>query len=165
MEMDLTYHDDNQFRAFVDEDFSNFSIVSKKEKKKRTAQALSQIDSVWAIDENRKNDCDYLTMRLTTLQNTIKSEIDKNPSKVYRERNINPLYDWETRYKNAIAENKCEEKKIKSERQEERVTTEEALKRVSDATSMDETPTSTNKYILYGLGALILVVVGIKLLK
>lgn len=164
--MDLTYHDDNQFRPFVDEDFSNFSIVSKKEKRKRTQTALNAIDSTWAIDDSKKNDCDYLSQRLEMLQNTIKAEFDKSPSKVYKERNINPLLDWEVRYKNAISKNKCGEKQIQAERQQERATTEDALLRVSNATTMDgTTPSNTNKYILYGVGALILVVVGIKLLK
>lgn len=183
--MDLTYHDDNQFKPFVDDEQyanffltkwaakasntvfgTNFSAPTTKEKEQRSQQSISQINSMWTIDENRKNDCNYLTQRLTELQNTIKSELDKNPSPTIKQRVLSPLYDWETRYKNAIAQNKCEEKRIEAERKQERATTEEALKRVSDATTMDgTTPSNTNKYILYGVGALILVVVGIKLLK
>ena len=69
MEMDLEYQNDTNFRGFVEDDaqFSNLSIVSKKEKNIRTEGARERIDATWRIDPAFQNNCTYLNMRLKQL--------------------------------------------------------------------------------------------------
>lgn len=168
--MDVTTNNDNLCRGFVDEDFSNFSIVSKKEKKKRKEASVSNVNATYGIDPSKAKDCGYLQVKLTQVQNAITNELGKNPSKTTLDRVVNPMRDVESSIKNAMVENGCEDKKLEADRKAEEKRTLEGLKAAaqigSGDTTSEPTPTSKNtKYVMYGVGGLLLLIVGISILR
>jgi ABC-type sugar transport system ATPase subunit len=173
MEMDLEYQEDNNFRGFVedDEQFSNLSIVSKKEKNIRTEGARERVDVTWRIDPAFQNNCTYLNMRLKQLQASIKSELDKNPSQTTVERFINPMRDYEAQYKRLLERNNCSDLQSKREQLEAEKRTEEAIRRAASdipdfaLTDVEDKGSNINKYLIFGVGGLILVVTAAILLK
>lgn len=149
--------------GFVDDSmYSNFSIVSKKEKRRRTAEALASVNAEWELNPKLANDCSYLQDRLYALQSKIDSERKKNPSKTMTERWINPLLDWEVKYKEAIQKNKCVERIAKSEAEAQKQETLDILSKTTQDTTPEGTDNKT-KYAIYGVGGLI-VVLGIIML-
>jgi hypothetical protein len=188
--MDVTTNNDNQYRGFVDDDqnYANFfatkwiakasnsvfgtnlSAQTKKEKDKRADESKSQIASTWAIDPKRAKDCDYLNTRLSQLTNTLIQEQGKNPTKTAMDRIINPLKNAQTMYQNAIAENGCEAKKLEADRIAEEKRTLQGLQAAAQIGGGDTTnaPSSTSKntkYVMYGVGGLLLLIVGVSILR
>jgi hypothetical protein len=151
--------------CFVDDSrYSNFSIVSAKEKRRRTEQALASVNADWELNPKLANDCAYLQDRLYALQSKIESERKKNPSKTISERWINPLLDWEVKYKEAIQKNRCVEQVAKSEAEAQKKETLDILtKTTSDAPT--ETNDNKTKYIIYGVGGLVVVIGLVMLLR
>jgi len=156
-------------KCFVDDaDYSNFSIVSKKEKKRRTAQALAGINAEFELNPKLATDCNYLQDSLFALQSKIDSERKKNPSKTMTERFINPLLDLEVKYKAAIQKNRCLDQIAQSEAEAQKKETLDILtKATSDTpTETPDTPdTKRNKYIIYGVGGVIVLIGVVMLLK
>jgi len=151
-------------KCFVnDSSYSNFSIVSKREKQRRKERSEANVKAEWSIDPSLENNCEYLQDRLEQLQNAIEGEMQKNPSKVTQDRLINPMRSWEVKYKNLIQKNKCVQN---AEAQQTAQNKKEALDILSGASQTAPTDTSkTTKYIIYGVGGLIVVVGLILLLK
>lgn len=151
-------------KCFVtDNSYSNFSIVSKREKERRRQLSEANVSSEWSIDSSLENNCEYLQDRLTQLQNAIEGELQKNPSKVTNERLINPMRSWEVKYKNLIQRNKCvqNQEALQSEEQKK-----QALAILQGTSETTPTQTSkTTKYIIYGVGGLIVVIGLVLLLK
>lgn len=160
-------------KNFIDDsdfDYSNFSIVSKREKRRRKEASVAGINAEYSIDPKYENDCDYLTMRLQILQDDLNDQMSRNPSKVTTDRVINPMKDWESKYKRALTINNCLEVKKKRE-------TEQSKKETIDIlTKTTETPpptqlesevkgSKTTTYIIYGVGGVITLVALILLLK
>jgi hypothetical protein len=146
------------------------SSLSRDEKEQRKQEAKQQVDSVWKIDEKKVDDCEYLTTRLAQLQANIESELAKNPSKTTQERTINPLADWEGRYKSNIIRNKCVEKKLAKEQADEEKKNAEILKQTALDTTQFNIPeikgtSNTSKYIILGVGGLTLAIVIIAILR
>jgi hypothetical protein len=158
-------------KNFIDDDrYSNLSIVSKKEKRRRAESAQGEVDATWSIDPKYKNDCDYLFTRLQILQDNIDAEMAKNPSKVTIQRYINPMRNWETQYKNAISLNNCVGKLKKKETEASKKETLDILEKATDTklpmqTEEETKSNKTTKYIIYGVGGVITLVALILLLK
>lgn len=149
---------------------TNLSAISNKEKQKRTEEAKQQVDSVWKIDEKKLDDCEYLTTTLSKLQASIQSELAKNPSKTTQERTINPMVDWERSYKSNIIRNKCVEKKLAKEQADEEKKNAEILKQTAEDTAKFNIPEikgvgNTSKYIMLGVGGLVVAIVIIAVLR
>jgi hypothetical protein len=148
-------------KNFVDDsDFSNFSIVSKREKRRRAQESIGGVNAEYSIDPKYQNDCEYLLTRLEMLQNAIDSEMSKNPSKVTMERLINPMKDWETKYKNAIALNKCIDTIKKAQTEAEKKETIDILTKTTEpptsfGNTEEDKSSKTTTYIIYGVGGLI----------
>ena len=168
MEMDLEYQTDVNCKSFADEnEYENFSIVSKYEKEIRATGDRARVDAEWRVDPAFENNCFYIQMRLRQLQDRIKSEVDKNPSATYNERTINPMRDWEATYKRLIERNKCVDKEAKQREQESEKKVQEWAKIATSDTPLDiETKASNlNKYLIFGVGGVILIVTVAILLK
>ena len=148
-------------KCFVDEGFSNFSIVSKKEKRRRAETASANVSADWSIDPKYANDCEYLQLRLTQLQDAIEGELNKNPSKVVVQRTIAPMRDWEVKYKNAITLNKCTETQQAIASEKEKQQTLGILSSVGNnmpTNAQTQKTSATNKYLIYGVGGVVLLI-------
>lgn len=156
-------------KCFIDDDrYANLSIVSKKEKARRKAESIAQVEASWGIDSSKANDCDYLQTRLKSLQDAIQNELSKNPSSVVMDRVINPMKDVETRYKNAITKNKCSEKQALAENELARKQTIEAINEASSSASdlgVATQGSKTTKYLMYGIGGVVVLVTLVIVIK
>lgn len=148
---------------------TNFSVLTKKQKEQRANFERDKIEATWKIDPTKIEDCDYLTTRLEQLQNTIASESEVYiKDKVAQQRILVPLKRMENQYLNAISQAKCVEKRTKSEAES---TKKETLDLLTTATATpptsatDEKSAKTTKYIMYGVGGLILVLGVLVVLK
>ena len=149
---------------------TNFSILTKKQKEERAKFERDKVENTWKIDPTKVGDCDYLTTRLQQLQNTIASESEVYiKDKVAQQRILVPLKRMEVQYLNAISQAKCEEKRTKAEAE---ATKKETLDLLTTATATppsssasDEKSSKTTKYIMYGVGGLILVLGILVVLK
>jgi hypothetical protein len=148
---------------------TNFSTMSNKEKQARADFERKKVEDTWKLDQTKISDCSYLTSRLEQLQNTIISESEVYASdKVAQQRILQPLKQIEVQYKNAISQAKCEEAKLKAEAEASK---KETLDLLTSATATpptsasDEKSSKTTKYILYGVGGLILVLGVLVVLK
>lgn len=141
---------------------TNFSVLTKKQKEQRAKFEREKVENAWKIDPTKVGDCDYLTSRLEQLQNTIASESEVYiKDKVAQQRILVPLKRMEVQYLNAISQAKCVEKRAKAEAE---ATKQETLNLLTTATATpplsspaDEKSAKTTKYIMYGVGGLILV--------
>jgi seryl-tRNA synthetase len=155
-------------KSFVDDNnYSNFSIVNKD---KAAASARAEIDATWSINPKYKNDCDYLQKQLEKLLAEIDGENKKNLSKTLRERWINPREDWAARYKKAIIDNECEKNKEQAEKKAEQKNTLDTLTSITNAPppllpTGEQKADNTNKYIIYGVGGVILLIAIAILIK
>ena len=149
---------------------TNFSVLTKKQKEGRANFEKNKVENTWKIDSTKISDCSYLATRLEQLQNTIASESEVYiKDKVAQQRILIPLKRVEVQYKNAISQAKCEETKAKAEAE---ATKKETLDLLNNATTTpppssatDEKSSKTTKYILYGVGGLILVLGILVVLK
>ena len=149
---------------------TNFSVLTKKQKEQRAKFERDKVENTWKIDPTKVGDCDYLTTRLQQLQNTIASESEVYiKDKVAQQRILVPLKRMEVQYLNAISQAKCEEKRKKVEVE---ATKKETLDLLTTATATppsssasDEKSSKTTKYIMYGVGGLILVLGVLVVLK
>jgi hypothetical protein len=148
---------------------TNFSTLTNKQKQERAENMAKSIEATWKIDATKISDCDYLTTRLSQLQNTIISESEINASdKVAQKRILEPLKKMEVQYKNAISQAKCEETRTKAEADASK---KETLDLLTSATATpptsasDEKSSKTTKYIMYGVGGLILILGVLVVLK
>ena len=159
-------------KSFVndsDVDFSNFSIVNKKKEAQKAKDAL---EKEFAINPKYENDCAYLQQRLTEINNRIESDMSKNPSKVIFDRWTAPLNPIAERYKNAIAKNKCVEIAEAAKQAAQQKETLDVLASVA-ATPPPIIPqdeeaqkaSAMNKYIIYGVGGVILLIGIVILIK
>jgi hypothetical protein len=141
---------------------TNFSTLTNKQKQERADFEAKKVEDTWKIDVTKISDCSYLTQRFEQLQNTIINESEINASdKVAQKRILEPLKKMEVQYKNAISQAKCEEAKTKAQ---EEASKKETLDLLTSATATppssspaDEKSAKTTKYIMYGVGGLILV--------
>jgi hypothetical protein len=148
---------------------TNFTTLTTKQKQERADFEAKKVENTWKLDPTKISDCSYLTQRLEQLQNTIISESEVYASdKVAQKRILNPLKRMEVQYVNAISQAKCEEIRKKAE---EEATKKETLDLLTSATATpptsasDEKSSKTTKYIMYGVGGLILVLGVLVVLK
>lgn len=148
---------------------TNVTTLTNKEKQERADFERKKVEDAWKLDVTKISDCSYLTSRLEQLQNTIISESEVYASdKVAQQRILQPLKQIEVQYKNAISQAKCEEAKLKAESEASK---KETLDLLTSATATpptsasDEKSSKTTKYILYGVGGLILVLGVLVVLK
>ena len=148
---------------------TNISALSNKEKQARADFERKKVEDAWKLDPTKISDCSYLTQRLEQLQNTIISESEVYASdKVAQQRILVPLKRMEVQYVNAISQAKCEEIRTKAEAE---ATKQETLNLLTTATATpptsasDEKSSKTTKYIMYGVGGLILVLGVLVVLK
>ncbi len=159
--------------SFIDDSqYANLSIVSKKEKNRRAESDADVVNRVWRIDEAFKDNCSYLNMRLKALSNEINSLRQQNKGQTFAERTLNPMIQWETRYKNELIRLKCEEYELEAKKKEEE---KNIIKTLRDVTNTpppmlppdiaDTKGNKTNQYIIYGVGGLFLVIILVAVLK
>jgi hypothetical protein len=149
---------------------TNITTMSNKEKQARADFEANKVQETWKIDPTKISDCSYLTSRFEQLQNTILSESEINASdKVAQQRILVPLKKMETQYKNAMSQAKCEETRTKAEAEASK---KETLDLLTSATATppssspaDEKSSKTTKYIMYGIGGLILILGVMVVLK
>jgi hypothetical protein len=155
-------------RSFVDDNnYSNFSITNKGKAEK---QAKEQFDALWQINPKLQNDCDYLKKQLDQLLIEIDGENKKNYNADLRRRFINPREDWVAKYRQAIVKNECESKKEQSEKAYEQKNTLDTLTSITNAPPPlipdgEKKADNTNKYIIYGVGGVILLIAIAILIK
>lgn len=159
-------------KSFVDDsdlDFSNFSIVNKKKEAQKASAALN---AEFAINPKYANDCDYLQQRLIEINNRIESETAKNPSKTIFDRWVAPLNPIAANYKNAIAKNKCVEVAEAAKQAAQQKETLDVLASVAATPppiipqdEASQKATAMNKYIIYGVGGVILLIGIVILIK
>jgi hypothetical protein len=156
-----------------DDNFSNFSLRGKKyHDRKRSQQQASTLKTTWTIDPTKENDCDYLQGRLGELQNQIEVELSSNPSKARVENVIGALKQAEATYKNKIAKLKCVETQSAKELEKTKQDTLAEINKASASTPDLNQPiadtsggSKTTKYLMYGIGGVVVVVTLIIVIK
>jgi hypothetical protein len=146
------------------------TVLTDKQKRERADFERKKIEETWKLDQTKISDCGYLTTRLEQLQNTIISESEVYASdKVAQKRILQPLKQMEVLYKNATSQAKCEEAKTKAEAEASK---KETLDLLTSATATpppssekDDKSSKTTKYIMYGVGGLILLLGVIIVIK
>jgi len=140
---------------------TNITTLTNKQKQDRADFEAKKVEDTWKLDPAKISDCSYLTTRLEQLQNTIISESEVYASdKVAQKRILQPLKKMEVQYKNAISQSKCEEIKTKAEAEASKKETLDLLNTATatpPTSASDEKSANTTKYIMYGVGGLILV--------
>jgi hypothetical protein len=170
---DLSAHSNTRLsggKCFVndDADYSNFSIVNKK---KRTAQALTSITNQYDFAAMYKGGCKAMEDALARVQAEIEADLGKNYSKDLYARFVAPKKDIEAKIKTMIAESDCLVKKQEAERAYEQKQTIDVLASVANTPppiipeDTGATSSNVNKYIVYGVGGLILLIAVSMLLK
>jgi hypothetical protein len=156
-----------------DESYSNFSFRGHKYfEKKRSQQDASTVNTDWAIDPTKENDCTYLQDRLGELQNQIEVELSSNPSKARVQNVIGALKRAEANFKNKIASLKCVETKASAELEKTKQDTLAEINKASATTPDLNQPiadasggSKTTKYLMYGIGGVVVVVTLIIVIK
>jgi hypothetical protein len=149
---------------------TNITVLTERQKRERAEFERKKVEDAWKLDVTKSGDCDYLRTRLEQLQNTIASESEVYiKDKVAQQRIITPLKQMEVQYKNAISQAKCDEKRLKAEAEASK---KETLDLLTSATATppssspaDEKSSKTTKYIMYGVGGLILILGVLVVLK
>ena len=171
---DLSAHSNTRLsggKCFVndDADYSNFSIVNKK---KRSAQALTAITQQYDLAAIYKGGCKGMEDALARVQAEIEADLAKNYSKDLYARFVAPKKDIEAKIKTMIAESDCLAKKQEAERAYEQKQTIDVLASVANTPppvipedAADDKASSMNKYIVYGVGGVIVLVAVMLLLK
>ena len=155
-------------KSFIDDnDYSNFSITNKKQANR---EAKAEVDATWAINPKLKDNCDYLQNQLDKL--LIKIDVDNKSgmSKDLRERWIQPHEDWAGKYRQAIVDNECQKNKEQAEKSAEQKNTLDTLTTITNSSSSllpagEQKADNTNKYIIYGVGGVILLIAVAILIK
>ena len=144
------------FKNFAD-DMEYANLFGSR--KKKIARRSESTRSGWTIDPTKENDCEYLQSRMFELQATIQNELSKKTRNIDKKTVLYPLQDMEVKYKVAIKKAKCEEMASQSELEKSK---QEALSAITQASTVSDTEgggtNKTTKYILYGVGGLIVVV-------
>ena len=154
-----------------DDNFSNFSLRGHKfHEKKRSKQQASTIGTDWAIDSTKENDCGYLQGRLDELQNQIEVELSSNPSPSRVKEVVGGLKSVEATYKNKIKSLKCVEQLATAELQKQKEDTLSEINKAAATTpDLTQAPTSggskTTKYLMYGIGGVVVLVTLIIVIK
>jgi len=154
-------------RSFINDREDAYLYANKKSTSK-TESAVASIHNYWAIDPTKKDDCEYMQTRLNQLSNSVLGEMQKNLSKVGKQRTLIPLQDMETIYKNEVERLKCVQKQVTTEEQKSKQETLDVIKKASDTSTIDDKVKggdNTTKYIIYGVGGAIAIVGLIILLK
>jgi hypothetical protein len=155
-------------KSFVDDsNYSNFSFVNKS---KAERDAREQLNILWEINPKYKNDCDYLQKQLDKLLIEIDAENKKGYNADLRRRFINPREDAVAKYKKAITDNECQKNKEAAEKAYEQKNTLDTLTTITNAPPSlipdgEKKADNTNKYIIYGVGGVILLIAVAILIK
>ena len=157
-----------------DDNFSNFSLRGKKyHDKKRTQKEGGTIKSTWAIDPTKENDCAYLQERLLELQNAIEVQLSSSPSAARIANVVKPMKQIEAEYKNKVAKLKCVEKQASVELQKQKEDTLAEINKASASTpdlasagtQITQGGSKTTKYLMYGIGGVVVLVTLIIVIK
>jgi len=157
-------------KSFIDDSsYSNFSIVNKK---KRNANAVQSITEQYDLAAIYKGGCDEVENALVRVNAEIDADRAKNYSAALQGRYIAPKEDIKAKLLTMQSELKCVVKKEKSEKEAEQKETLNILTSASTTTpslipedAVDDKAGKTNKYIIYGVGGVILLVSLILLIK
>jgi hypothetical protein len=156
-------------KTFIDDSrYANLSFRSHKYFERKRASSFEQ---AYAIDPTKEKDCDYLQQGLIEIQNSIEAEYNKNPNKKNAQILISPMRDAEKNFRNAIAKAKCIQTEEQLQRDTDEKKTLDAINKASESTTSllsttdAQDKSKTTKYIIYGVGGLIVVVSLIALLK
>lgn len=161
-----------------DDDYANgngkifgIKVRGKKWDDKQRAKEVEK-KGEWTIDPAKVNDCDYLQTRLTLLQNTIEGRVGSASRKYRTEAETRVLRGYETDYKNRVASLKCAEKKLAQEQDAQVKKNVDLAKQIADTPIGNLLPeeatapkSNATKYILIGVGGLVVVITAIALLK
>jgi hypothetical protein len=160
-------------KCFVNDDdsYANLTFRGHKYWDKQRAKEVTS-SGTWNIDPAKEKDCNYLQDRLTQLQNTIEGRVGSAGKGYKTDSEVRALRGYETDYKNRIASLKCVETKEQASKEaEEKKNIELINKTASQQISgllPDEkgtTKSNTTKYLLYGVGAIVLVITTLAILK
>jgi hypothetical protein len=169
---EMTALSPNRFSSgknFIDE--NSYSNANGKFRSKAwnryIRETQAKINERFRVDPKLKDNCEYLKLRLSEVQNELESVLSQNPNNQNKEAKVKPLRENETNYKNLLLRNQCAEIREQKEKEETKKETLETLSAVASTPPpmlpQDEKSSNTTKYIIYGVGGII-VLVGIVLL-
>ena len=147
-------------KSFVDDDaYANLfgSRTAKRNREKR----LAEIRAKYKLDAKRVNDCDYLSDTLIQANNELEMYRKTFKGRV-EQAYIDGLEGIVADLKTMISKNKCIEKIAQSEAEAQKKETLDILAKTTEDTTPEGTD-NTTKYVIYGVGGLI-VVIGIIML-
>lgn len=160
------YEGDDQVKEGYDE-WLNTTAKTKYEyaKERRVAEVT------WQLIPQFANRCSYLLDKRTEVKNAIKAALASGAA----DRTLNPMYNFERQVNDLIAKNKCDEDiaeaKLKKEKEEASKDFEDTAKKASmlalqlQAQAPPENKSNLNKYIIIGVGAVVVLTVVAVLLK
>ena len=106
------------------------------------------------------------------LQNAIEVQLSSNPTSARMQNVVKPMKEFEAQYKNKIAKLKCVETQASSDLQKQKEDTLAEINKASASTpdlasaSADQQGGSkTTKYLMYGIGGVVVVVTLIIVIK
>ena len=158
-------------KCFVDDNnYQNFLGIGDKKKEERyEREARESLNARWSINPKYKNDCDYLQKQLEKILAEIDAENKKNYPARLRRRFIVPREDLVVQYKQAIIESECVVKKEQTEKAAEQKNTLDTLATITNAPPQlpqdEQKADNKNKYIIYGVGGVILLIAIAVLIK
>jgi hypothetical protein len=159
-------------KTFIDDDgYANLSFRGKKyHEGKRNDADRDNVNRDWQLDSIKSSDCEYLKQKQNEWDNIITSELSKNPSADRVKKVIGAMNDKVANVKTLIFKNKCDEKKAKAEKDAEEKKNVEILSQISKDMPVipQDIPvkgSNTTKYVIIGVGVLVLGIVAMIILK
>lgn len=169
---DMTSLSENRFSSgknFINE--NNYSNASGRSKKyyRDIRETQAKINERFRVDPKLKDNCEYLRLRLSEVQNELEMVLSQNPNKQQKEAQIKPLRENETAYKNLLLRNRCAEIVEQREKEETKKETLETLSAVASTPPpmlpQDEKSSNTTKYVIYGVGGIVVLLAIVLLAK
>ena len=159
-------------KCFVDDDsYANLTFRGHKYKDKQRAKEVAS-SGTWNIDPAKEKDCNYLQDRLTQLQNILEGRLGSAGKGYKTASEVRVLRGYETDYKNRVASLKCVETKEQAEKTAEEKKNIDLINQTANAQIGSILPdealakkSNTTKYILYGVGGIVLLITTLAILK
>lgn len=160
-------------KCFIDDnEYAN--LFGSRKAKRNEAKRTAELNEQFRIPADKEKDCAWLNGKLVEANNQLQAAYEKGLQKRLEKRETRPIIDAIARIKTFLTNAKCEETQLAKEAE---ATTQRALEEVNKASltlppdqlagaeTGAPTTSNTTKYILYGVGGLVLVGVLIAIIK
>lgn len=156
-------------KCFIDDEGYSNLFGSKKQKREvgssQDKQVAAELKLKYLV--TAKDDCDTIQRKLYAVQNELELSLKNNKG----ERYVNPLREIEGNLKTKLTDRDCAKKQLAKEKDEEEKKNMDMLSSITNAPpplladEEGDKSSNTNKYIIYGVGGVVLLFGIILLIK